>query len=520
MKKLLPALLLLLVAFASCKKDASPIAIVDRVADTTIASTQPPVQNVSVNGISPSTVTTGAVVTITGTNLGTSASGLTVYFENKLASILSVTPTEIKVVVPQTSSGLVTIQINGRMVSTSSPLLFTYYESTVSAPYVSGDVKLVSQADVDSFVKFNKGKKIKITGNLAIGLETVTTTINRSDITSVAELSNVITAVSGTISFSYTQISDAPFLNTITAAGGLSAYYCDFTSLHLSALQSFSGDISFTGLAKLTQLNINNLSTVNNLTIQSCQLLTDLSFLNSIQTAASVNLSTLSAVTAINMDNLTVVNTGGITIYLNSKLGSVSFKSLNRVTGRLYIVFCPQLSSLNFKALKSVSDRLTIFNTNVSELSGFGLIQTLGALNITSNPALSNLHGLEQLTTLTLPAITGVVHAAGGMSIGLSGLPAALGGVTIQSNANLSSLNGLQNITTIPVAYILSNKILNDFCPFKVSVKALSVLPDYSYTYYATSGFSSKRSTTALTLTGNGSYVTTPDALKAVAICR
>lgn len=387
---------------------------------------------------------------------------------------------------------------------------------------VSGDVKLTSQTEVDAFVKQYTGKKLQINGNLAIGLAVNSSGNLRSNITSVAGLSSMVTAVSGTISFYDTQFSEAPFLNTLTSAGGLFASNCDFTSLKLKGLQSFSGDIFLQFLDKLTELDINGLSSVNKLEISICPLLTDLSCLNQVRTAASVSLRFLYAVTTIKMDNLTNVTASGIDITGDNKLNNVSFSSLNNVTGHLYFVSCQQLSSLNFKALKSVSDRVTIYLTNVTDLTSFTALQTAGAINITGNPLLGSLHGLEQVTKVTMPGINGsVVYSAGGPSIGLSGLQAALGGVTIESNATLSSLDGLQHIAAIPVAYIRNNKALNDFCPFKTLIKAVRLLPDYSYTYVdIPSDMQYNRTTTALTITNNGNYATTSDALAAVALCK
>lgn len=168
MKKRLPFLVLLIsLALAACKKDG--VATVDPQSKDTVTRQQPAAQIISVSAVLPANVTAGTVATITGDNLGTSSDGLAVYFNGIQATIQSVSPTEIKVVVPQTSSGNITFKINGAASSASTALSFTYYNTADPALYVSGDVNLVSQADVDAFVKGNKGKSFQITGNLTVG---------------------------------------------------------------------------------------------------------------------------------------------------------------------------------------------------------------------------------------------------------------------------------------------------------------------------------------------------------------
>jgi hypothetical protein len=129
-----------------------------------------------------------------------------------------------------------------------------------------------------------------------------------------------------------------------------------------------------------------------------------------------------------------------------------------------------------------------------------------------SNPLLGNIQGLAQLTTLILPSINGDVHLAAGPYSTFLGLEAELGGVTIESNPALTSLAGLQNITIIPVAYILLNQSPNDFCPFKASINGLSTMKDYDYTYIDDpEGMTYQRNLPALTLINNGNSAITQD---------
>lgn len=330
----------------------------------------------------------------------------------------------------------------------------------------------------------------------------------------------MITGVTGVISFVNTHIGTAPFLKNLTVAGGLSASTCKFTSLDLSGLQSFSGNISLSVLENLTSLKIGALVRIGDLNLADLPLLTDLSTLGNIQTATSISLINDGA-TKIAMDNLSAVTGSGISFDLNAKLSDISFKSLNTISGPLTIFGCLHLAAVDFDGLKSITGRLTVFGTNLSDLVGFNKLQNLGALNVTSNPLLGSLHGLEQLTTFSLPGINGNVHFAGGLSVGLKGLSAELGGIAIQSNPSLVSLSGLQNVSTIPVAYIADNTELNDFCPFKASMNILNTTSNYDYTYIDDpAGMTYKRTLPALTVITNGNYNSTQDALNAIATCK
>lgn len=511
MKKLLPALLVLLLAFASCKKDAPPASN-----PTTPTSTtgQAPAQ-VTVSGISPSSGDAGTVVTISGTNFGTSTTGVVVSFNGVTGTIQSVTATEIKVVVPVTTSGTVTVTVGSQTIT--GPM-FTFVPAFLAAPYVSGDVTLKTQAEVDAFVAINKGKQLQITGNLNIGVPNFYDN-QTNDITSVAGLSN-ITSVSGRIFFNKINVTEASFLNAITAVGGIYISSGGFTSLSFNNLKSFSGSFIIEYLSNLTHVSINALTNVAEVRFTSCPLVTDLSFLNSVTSANRIDLSGL-GVNSITMDNLTSLTGNstiifGISINNNNSLTKVSFKSLKTIVppslivgNSISITNCPLLSNLDFSSLTSVGGKIMLSGINIIDLNAFSSLQSLGAIQITGNPALASLHGLEHLTSLTMPALSTQLFTG-----------TVFNGIYITNNAKLSTLSGLQNITSVPLASITGNVLLNDFCPLKVPIIALSQLPAYPYTYRNTSDMNVQTSQPALTLTNNGNYATTQDALAAVALCK
>ncbi len=512
---------MLLIVLISCKKEGAAETV--SPGNTTNVVPQYPGQ-ITIAQLSPATVSQGTIVTLSGTNFGTNASLLTVLFNGKIAPIQSVTATELKVKVPLTTSGAVAI-ITSSALTFSGPS-FTYVSSPAFIePYLGGDIYLNSQADVDAFATVNQGKQLKITGNLNIG----PTIFAGNEIISLSGLSN-ITSVSGNVSINNLKLlTEAPFLNTMTAAGGISIMNSGLVKLSFNNLKSFSGNLIMSLLSNLTDVSFNGLTLVNNLYIASCPLLKDLSFLSNVTSAGSIYLYALGA-TAITMDhltkitqdnlailvptNLTIAVPGGLTIGSFANVNHISFKSLTAVSGRLYISLSQQLSHLNFDSLISISDKLTLAGTNLADMSDFRALQYLGALSLTANPVLMNLHGLEHLATLNSPAID---------PRSSSSSPAIrFGGNYLENNAKLNSLSGLQSITTVPIVYISGNPMLNDLCPLKILINMLSTAPDYSYRIPSTQVYDVyvSTSTPALTLTKNNTYTTTQDALAAVALCK
>lgn len=514
MKQLLPAILLLSFLFTACRKDkaTTPDPPPDYV--DTIGTGPEQTGSMTIKSIAPASGLPNTVVTISGTNFGTTATGLTVRFNGVEATIQSVTPKEIKVLVPVTTSGSIVI-ISGNNYVTGP--VFTYLFPELNAPYTSGDVTLHNQAEVDAFVALNKGRQLQINGSLFIGAANLVSS-QSNDITSLDGLS-IITSVTGQVFFYKINLPEAAFLNTITSAGSISIYSCAFTSLSFAKLNSFSGSLSLNDLTKLGSVSLRLQPSVEMITISLCPLLTDLSFLSNIVTARSVMLSSTGA-TSIACDQLTTVR-NGVSISGNSKLTSVSFQALTTIGdptavlqgGSVTVSYSPLLSGINFSNLTSFGGKLTLRGVNIKDMTGFHSLNRIGGLLLDGNPSLTDLHGLEQLTSLTL---TGVISS----SIGGSSAISRVNGVYISNNARLASLNGLQHLSTIPIAYITGNPLLNDLCPFKASANTLSKLPAYSYKYTDQLGRIRTASVAALTLTNNGNYTTTADALAAVALCQ
>lgn len=126
MKTLLLACLCSVISIVSCKKD-----------DSTPAPLPEPAQTVT--AISPTTGPKNTVVTITGTNFGTSTTALKVYFNGVQGTVQTATSTQITATVPSgTSTGAVKVEKSS--VQVTGPI-FTYQgNGTVSSLALTGAV--------------------------------------------------------------------------------------------------------------------------------------------------------------------------------------------------------------------------------------------------------------------------------------------------------------------------------------------------------------------------------------------
>lgn len=506
MKKLLPVLVLFLLAFAGCKKDKTAKPVTDTVATPGIP-TNPPVQSgqLAITDVAPASGLPNTVVTITGSGFGSSVSDIIVLFNGVKGTVQSVKPTEIKVLVPVTTTGYLAVLAGSKSVTAGN---FTYIFPELTSPYVSGDVTLHSQAEVDAFVALNKGRQLAINGNLNLGAANLVST-QANDITSLAGLS-LISSISGQLFCYKINLADAPFFQTLTSVGGIALYSSSFTKLNFQQLHAFSGAFGLSGMPELSQVQLDLAPAAGYISIGTCPKLSDFSFLSGINTANAIYLSGTGAI-SLNLDKLTSLTTS-LNVSANSGLSSLSCAALTSAAS-VTLSGNPKLIAIKFSSLKSVSGKLSLASIGVTNLNGFGAVESLGALQVYNNPSLVSLQGLEKLTSLTM---TGVVTNS---ILGTTPLT-RVNGIYIGSNAKLVSLSGLQNVTTLPIAYITTNPLLTDLCPFKKPIVALSTAAGFTYTYRDQIDEYRNATVAALTMTSNGSYATTADALAAVAQCR
>ncbi|MHA4894158.1 IPT/TIG domain-containing protein [Pedobacter sp. PWIIR3] len=508
MKKLIPGIFLILLAFASCKKD-KPTAPEPAQADNPAINQGD--SRLTITTIAPTSGLPNTVVTINGANFGTTVADLMVFFNGVKATVQSVTPTAIKVLVPVTTTGNINVI---KMTEGAQGPVFSYLSPELNSAYISGDVTLKNQSEINTFLELNKGKQIQITGNLNIG----GSILNNSPFTDINSLTGlaIIKSVSGAIYLGGIGLSEAPFLKTITAAGSIAISNSAFTSLSFSGMQPYAGSLALSSLSQLTRVDINLSPSVGTISISACPLLADLSFLNDISTANQIAISGVAA-TSITMDKLPTLGSY-LSISGNRNLTRLSFKTLASIGslvpgGIAYLFNNPLLSDINFKSLTTITGKLTVRSTNISNMAGFGALQKVGSLLIEGNSQLTDLHGLEQLSVFSsAPILSSGLYSSSAIS--------RVNGIYIGNNEKLASLDGLQNAGSVQIAYIVDNKSLNDLCPFKKAIAALNVLAPYKFSYRNSVDQNVTATMPALTMLRNGNNLTTKNAVDAGALCQ
>lgn len=344
----------------------------------------------TITAISPSTGTSNTLVTITGTNFGTSLTGIIVSFHGINGVTQSVTNTEIKVVVPVTTTGKITL-IQGTQIVTGP--VFTY-NTILDSPYKSGDVTLKSQAEVDSFVSQNKGRQLQITGTLIV---------SGADISSLSGLSN-ITSVSGNIFLDGCPLlADVSFLSGITSTGSLFIQNLAVTTIAMDKPTGVAGSVTVSNCKYLNSLSMKSLSSlttnivVGNINIYSCKQLSRIDF------------SSLTSITGLLSINGTAVS------------DMSGFSSL-QTAGALTLSGNPFL--LNFHGLEQLKT-LTLRGISWVVYPSSSVIY---GLYINGNPLLSSLTGLQNLTSVPVARISNNVALSDlcplkALAIKLSALP-------------------------------------------------------------------------------------------------
>lgn len=409
MKKLILSILLTSFAFAGCKKD------MENASDTTT----------TITGIAPSSGNAGMVVTISGTNFGTSVANIIVAFNGVSATVQSVTPTTIKVIVPVTISGIVMVGVGNPGVGSFSYFSYTGPVFTYNGPFatVTGiSPSTVSPDMIAALTGTNFGTSVTAVKVLFNGVQAIVQSVTPTEIKVVVPVTTSGT-VTGTV-------------GNQSITGPAFTYYSPLTDAYVN------GDVRL--------------------------------------------------ITQAQVDTFAALNKG---------------KQL-QITGNLTIGGSDVTNLSGLSIITSISSKLTVGNTSVIDLSGFSSLKSLGSLTLASNTVLNNLHGLEQLTNLTAPEILDPSNTGGYIQLRTSG-------IALITNPKLTSIAALQNVTIASIIDISGNASLNDLCPLKGPIIDLSTQPGHPYLtgiYTVT--------LPALTLTNNGNYATTKDALAAVALCK
>ncbi len=164
---------------------------------------------------------------------------------------------------------------------------------------------------------------------------------------------------------------------------------------------------------------------------------------------------------------------GSVTLYKIPNKDLSFLPNLRSVLGAFQISACPELSSFaGLVSLDSIVSSITIDkNPKFRTCSGLEQLLSTGSINITGNPSLISLSGLQNMTTmygsLTISQNPGISNL-----IGLTGLVSIGGNLNLSENSGFSGFTGLANLkevdgsimlTTLPKLTSLSNlSVIND----------------------------------------------------------
>jgi len=365
---------------------------------------------------------------------------------------------------------------------TETPQLETI-EGFDNLTYIGGTFFCPTQNEI--LQSINGFNSLEVIGN---GFEL----INQSSLNSISGFSNLTSLKE--LFIQQSQVSDLSVFSNVLDLVDLILIDTDITNLNDLSIQSnnFTGDIiinaneflmdisafstintidgllGFAGNPILTNLNgLENLTSIGgDLLIRSNDLLTDVNALNNL-TSIGENLTvTLNPV----LNECCVFDE-----IINNTLGSIDFSG-NATSCNNYFAFeqlCAEddceadvyLSSQeevdNWLGCTEVVGTLTISGNDITDLSPLATLTKVGNLQISNNPLLANLNGLENLET-----------SEGGFVIiqnesltdltGLSGLKESTGFTYILNNSSLATLDGLENLETVETFYLDSNPILSD----------------------------------------------------------
>ncbi len=130
----------------------------------------------------------------------------------------------------------------------------------------------------------------------------------------------------------------------------------------------------------------------------------------------------------------------------------ISFTALSQSCLPEGITFSTQAQidsfQVNYPGCTEIEGNVTISGNYITNLNGLNMLTSIGGnLVIQSNYALTNLSGLEELTSLINLSIDGNNELTD--LAGLQGLYSIAGFVTIMGNSNLTGLSGLNNLASI-----------------------------------------------------------------------
>ena len=315
---------------------------------------------------------------------------------------------------------------------------------------LTGLENVTSIGGIDIFYTYSLSSLIGLDNVTFIGGD-LSLSANQS-LTSLTGLENV-TSIGGGLSIgSNFALSSIAGLENVTSIGGnLGIYGSSLTSLTgLEGLTSIGGSLGISGNGVLSNINgleniaagsIAGLNVSSNSTLSSCHVQSICDYL-----AAPNSVVDIVGNAAGCNSPLEVASNCGITLSC-LPYGNYYFLSQGDIDN----------FANNFPGCTALMGNVTIEGTDISNLSGLGMVTSIGGDliigNGVSNSSLTSLEGLESLTSIGGNLIIGSQNGISNFSLinleGLGSLTSIGGYLAVLYNAILENLTGLENVTSI-----------------------------------------------------------------------
>lgn len=243
--------------------------------------------------------------------------------------------------------------------------------------FAQGDITLTTQAQVDAFNSFLYFGDITIDGN---------------NITNLNSLTNLM-ILGGNLNIQNTNITNLSGLENIAFAESVQLK-------NNSSLNSLM-NLGATG---------NNVSTINNFTIDNCDALVDFTGVNNLSLQ---NLYIRNNANLISFDGNTITTiTNDVQIEHNPSLQTLDHLALANTLETVRLINCPQLTDISvFSSVSTINDDLAItFCSGITNLGAFSNLTSLSStLSLVGNQGITSLSGIDNIdpTLLTNFVIVG-----------------------------------------------------------------------------------------------------------------
>lgn len=288
------------------------------------------------------------------------------------------------------------------------------------------DIYLETQADVDDFA-INYPNCTTLVNALWIGTEP-------NNITNVDGLNPITSAQD--IFMRHAQVNDFSGLNNLEEARDLSFGYNN-SMLDLQGLTSLQTVVRlhvFSSSSILSLAGMDSLEAIENITLFMNSALTDISQLSFLENVNSLDISNNALVSLSGLENLQ-------TVAENMEVSNELVENFN-----------------DLESIEAIGGSLIVTNNlELTDITAFYQIVSLGSLFVLGSPLLSNFAGLENIQSINGRLRIGFNSALTDLSV-FSNLN-SVGNLDIYDNDNLISLSGLENLQLISNRLLLNRNI-------------------------------------------------------------